>query len=121
VLLCTSAVSGELAGFEVGAVSLRSGLAIAWLALPGSVLGFTVYGWLLRVVPPTRVATYAYVNPVVAMALGWWLLDEPVTTAMLVASALILAAVVVALTDRPLGAALRRLPARLARFVLTIG
>jgi len=121
VLLGVSAASGELAGFDAGAVSLRSALAIAWLALPGSVLGFTVYGCLLRVAPPARVATYAYVNPVVAMALGWWLLDEPVTGAMLVASALILAAVVVALTDRPLGAALRRLPARLARFVLTIG
>jgi drug/metabolite transporter (DMT)-like permease len=121
VLLCASAASGELAGFDVGAVSLRSALALAWLALPGSVLGFTVYGWLLRVAPPARVATYAYVNPVVAMALGWWLLDEPVTEAMLVASALILAAVVVALADRPLGAAVRRLPARLARFVLTIG
>jgi drug/metabolite transporter (DMT)-like permease len=121
VLLMVSAASGELAGFEIGAVSLRSALAVAWLALAGSVLGFTIYGWLLRVAAPARVATYAYVNPVVAMALGWWLLDEPVTTAMLVASALILAAVVVALADRPLGTALRALPSRLARFVLPIG
>jgi drug/metabolite transporter (DMT)-like permease len=121
VLLGVSVASGELAGFDVGAVSGRSALAIAWLAVVGSVLGFTVYGWLLRVAPPARVATYAYVNPVVAMALGWWLLGEPVTVAMLVASALILAAVVVALADRPLGPALRQLPSRLARFVLTLG
>jgi drug/metabolite transporter (DMT)-like permease len=121
VLLCVSAASGELADFDAGAVSLRSALAIAWLAAVGSVLGFTVYGWLLRVAPPARVATYAYVNPVVAMALGWWLLGEPVTVAMLVASGLILAAVVVALADRPLGSALRQLPSRLARFVLTLG
>jgi drug/metabolite transporter (DMT)-like permease len=119
VLLCVSAARGELTGFEVGAVSLRSALALAWLALLGSVFGFTVYGWLLRVAAPTRVATYAYVNPVVALALGWWLLDEPVSVAMLVASALILAAVGVALTDQPLGARWRGLPSRLARFVLT--
>jgi drug/metabolite transporter (DMT)-like permease len=100
---------------------LRSALAFVGLALFGSVLTFTVFGWLLRVVASERVATYAYVNPVVALALGWWLLDEPVTLAMLVASALILVAVAVAMTNRPLGAALRRLPSALARFVLPLG
>ncbi|MEJ0071647.1 MAG: hypothetical protein WDO24_26210 [Pseudomonadota bacterium] len=54
-----SGVDGELAGFEIGAVSLRSALAFVGLTLFGSVLTFTVFGWLLRVVAPERVATYA--------------------------------------------------------------
>jgi drug/metabolite transporter (DMT)-like permease len=101
ILLVLAVACGELAGFDPAAVSLRSALGLGWLILFGSVFGFTVYGWLLRVVPPERAATCAYVNPVIAVALGWGLLDEPVSAPMLGASALILASVFAALADPP--------------------
>ena len=100
-LLIVSALGGGLAGFDPAAVSARSVVGLVWLILVGSVLTFTVYGWLLRVARPERVATYAYVNPVVALALGWLVLGEPAGAHELAASALILAAVGVALAERP--------------------
>jgi drug/metabolite transporter (DMT)-like permease len=69
--------------------------AVAYLAVFGSLLGFSCYGWLLRVEPATRVSTYAFVNPVVAVALGALVGGEPLSPRLLVAMALILAAVVV--------------------------
>ncbi|MBV8166972.1 MAG: EamA family transporter [Alphaproteobacteria bacterium] len=99
-LVVLGLAGGEAGGFALAAVSARSLFGLAWLTLGGSVVAFAIYGWLLRVVPPERVATYAYVNPVIAVALGATLLGETVTPAMVAASALILAAVVVALTDR---------------------
>lgn len=92
---------GEPTHLDVAAVSLRSLLGLAWLTFGGSVIAFSAYNWLLRVDRPERVATYAYVNPVIALGLGALVLGETVTAWMLVASAIILAAVVVALTDRP--------------------
>ena len=86
----------------------RTAIGSAWLVLVGSVLTFTVYGWLLRVARPERVATYAYVNPVVALALGWLVLGEPAGARELVASAVILAAVAVALAEPPRGTRQRR-------------
>jgi drug/metabolite transporter (DMT)-like permease len=100
-LLIGSALGGGFADFDPAAVSARSAGGLAWLILVGSVLTFTVYGWLLRMVRPERVATYAYVNPVVALALGWLVLGEPAGAHELAASALILAAVGVALAERP--------------------
>jgi drug/metabolite transporter (DMT)-like permease len=105
LLVVLGLAGGEASGVDVPAISLRSLLGLAWLTLGGSVVAFTIYGWLLRVVSPERVATYAYVNPIVAVALGAALLGETVTPGMLAASAIILAAVVVTLTDRPLGVA----------------
>ena len=60
----------------------------------GSLVGYTIYVWLLRVADPSRVSTYAFVNPVVAVFLGWALAGEMVTLRMLVAAAVIVAAVV---------------------------
>jgi drug/metabolite transporter (DMT)-like permease len=60
----------------------------------GSLVGYTTYVWLLRVADPSRVSTYAFVNPVVAVFLGWALAGETVTLRMLVAAAVIVAAVV---------------------------
>ena len=70
--------------------------AVAWLYLVvfGSLIAFTAFAWLVRHAPLPLVATYGYVNPVVAVALGWAILDEPVTPRMLLAGAIIVGAVV---------------------------
>ncbi len=70
-------------------------LAWLYLALIGSALAFTAYAWLLQNAPISRVATYAYVNPVVAIALGWLILDEAVTGITLAGAAVIVLAVAV--------------------------
>jgi drug/metabolite transporter (DMT)-like permease len=70
---------GEAARFDPSAISLRSGLALGYLIVFGSLAGFSAYMWLLTVTTPARVSTYAYVNPVVAVSLGWALAGEMVT------------------------------------------
>ena len=97
-LLLAAAAAGELASFDVGRVSARSLLAVAYLVTFGSLVGFSAYVWLLGVSTPARVATYAYVNPVVAVLLGWALAGEAITPRMLVASAVIIGAVAVITT-----------------------
>ncbi|MCC7144483.1 MAG: EamA family transporter, partial [Candidatus Eisenbacteria bacterium] len=86
---------GEHRGFDPAAVSLRSLLAVAYLLIFGSLIAFTAYVWLLQVTSPVKVATYAYVNPVVAVFLGWALADEPLSLRTALAAAAILGAVVV--------------------------
>lgn len=71
--------------------------AVAYLILAGSVVGFSAYVWLLQVAPVSLVATYAYVNPIVAVALGWALLDESITLQMLVAGTAVVASVAIIL------------------------
>ncbi len=66
----------------------------------GSLVGFTTYAWLLTVAPLGRIATYAYVNPVVAVILGWLVLDEPLTARTAVAAAVIVFAVALIVTAR---------------------
>jgi drug/metabolite transporter (DMT)-like permease len=100
VLLAMSAAAGEAGRFDVAAVSGRSLLAFAYLTLVGSIVAFTVYGWLLRVAPLPKVATYAYVNPVVAVILGWLILGEPITLRTVVAGTIIVAAVALIITAR---------------------
>jgi drug/metabolite transporter (DMT)-like permease len=92
-LLAVGLVAGELSSFEPAAVSTRSLGALAYLIVFGSLLALSAYLWLLRVSTPSRVSTYAYVNPLVAMVLGWALAGEPLTTRTLGAAALILAGV----------------------------
>src|SRR5205085_765609 len=67
---------GELHGFALAAVSLRSLVSLGYLIVFGSLIGFTSYSWLLRVTQPSLAATYAYVNPVIAVLLGWALAGE---------------------------------------------
>jgi drug/metabolite transporter (DMT)-like permease len=93
LLLLAAGARGEWARVDPGAVSLRSALAVGYLIVFGSLVGFTAYIWLLRATTPARVSTYAYVNPVVAMVLGWALAGEPLTPRTLVAAAIIIAAV----------------------------
>lgn len=71
--------SGELSHFSVSSVSLRSVLATLYLALIGSVIAFVAFHWLMTVRPPAVVGTYAYVNPVIAVLLGWLVADEQIT------------------------------------------
>jgi drug/metabolite transporter (DMT)-like permease len=87
-------LTGESARFAPGDVSARSALALLYLMVFGSLVGYTTYIWLLRVGDPSRVSTYAFVNPVVAVFLGWALAGEIVTLRMLAAAAVIVAAVV---------------------------
>jgi drug/metabolite transporter (DMT)-like permease len=93
-LLVVGTVLGEPARVEWQNVSPNSVLALGYLIGAGSILAMTAYVWLLQVAPPTRVATYAYVNPVIAILLGTVILDEPLTPRVGISAALIVAAVV---------------------------
>ncbi len=100
LLLIVGSASGEWMKVKLDAVSLRSALAFGYLIVFGSLVGFSAYVWLLRVSTPARVSTYAYVNPVVAVSLGWALAGEPITLRTLLAAAIIVTAVVAITTDR---------------------
>ncbi|MGH3007069.1 MAG: EamA family transporter [Gaiellaceae bacterium] len=101
LLAVFSAVSGELGDARFTAESLG---AVAYLVVVGTLIGFSAYVWLLRAAPTSLVSTYAYVNPIVAVGLGWALLGEEITVQMLVAGSAII--VSVALILRTSGVAL---------------
>jgi len=84
---------GEGAGLHLSAITARSALALAYLVVAGSILGFSAYVWLLSVSTPDRVSTYAFVNPIVAVALGVLLAHERLTLRIALASAVIVGAV----------------------------
>jgi drug/metabolite transporter (DMT)-like permease len=98
MLLATATIFGEAHGFSFSQVSRKSVLALAYLILFGSVVAFTAYSWLLEHYSPTLVATHTYVNPVVAVFLGWAYGGEALTMRVGLAAALVVAAVV--LVDR---------------------
>lgn len=100
LLLIAGSLADEWARFELSALSVRSSLALTYLIVFGALVGFTAYIWLLRVSTPAQASTYAYVNPVVAIFLGWALAGEPLTARTLLAAAIIVAAVVVITTQR---------------------
>lgn len=85
---------GEWNQFQPQAVSWTSVLAFLYLVVFGSLVAFSAYSWLIRTTEPTLVATHAYVNPVVAVFLGWLIANEPVGPRTLLASALIVGSVV---------------------------
>jgi drug/metabolite transporter (DMT)-like permease len=89
-----SGAFGEWARFSPGLVSGRSLAAVAYLVVFGSLVAFTAYVWLLREASPALVSTYAFVNPVVAVFLGWLLANEEVSLRTLVAAAVIVGAVI---------------------------
>ncbi len=88
-------VAGEPWSLELSGVSGDSWLAFGYLIVVGSVIAFTAYAWLLRNVPLSTVTTYAYVNPVIAVVLGWAILSEPVGAITIAATAVIVASVAV--------------------------
>jgi len=91
-LLLLASANGEWSRLDLAAVSTRSALALVYLTAIGSA-GFVAYAWLLRVAPTPLVATYAYVNPLVAVVLGHFLAHEPITLRTLAAGALIVGSV----------------------------
>src|SRR5262249_41151967 len=95
LLVLAGGALGEWRSFDPAGVSLRSAISVAYLSLFGSVVTFTASVGLLRVTPAARVSTYAYVNPIVALALGRALGGEPITTRTLLAAATIVLSVVV--------------------------
>lgn len=93
LLLLLATATGQWADLDLGAVSASSAAAFFYLIVFGSIVAFTAYVWLLKATTPAKASTYAYVNPVVAVFLGWALADEPVTPGMLAAMGIILFAV----------------------------
>ncbi|HUF12467.1 MAG TPA: drug/metabolite exporter YedA [Longimicrobiales bacterium] len=100
LLLLAGLLTGELGELDLAAVSARSLLALLYLLLAGSIVGYSAYIWLLRHATPAHVSTYAYVNPVVAVFLGWLLASEPITPRLLLAAAVIVGGVAVIVTVR---------------------
>jgi drug/metabolite transporter (DMT)-like permease len=93
LLLLTAGVAGQFAQFQPARVSGSAALAWGYLVIFGSLVGFTAYIWLLGVTSIAKAGTYAYVNPVVAVLMGWAILHEQVTSRMLLAAAVILVGV----------------------------
>lgn len=89
----TSLAFREPAGFALGDVTAKSAWSWVYLALAGSVIGYTAYVYLLGTVSATKAATYAYVNPIIAVVLGWAFANEPIGARTLVAAAIILGGV----------------------------
>lgn len=98
MLLTTGTLVGEAKDLSVSHVTLKSWLALGYLILFGSVIAFTAYNWLLEHYSPTLVATHTYVNPMVAVLLGWLYGGEVITLKLGIAAALVVGAVV--LVDR---------------------
>jgi drug/metabolite transporter (DMT)-like permease len=98
LLLLTSAALGEFRGFHAQAVSGGAWLALAYLIVAGSIVGFTAYVWLIHHESPTKVGTYAYVNPVVAVLVGYFLGGEAIGPRTIVGTVLVLVSVVVITT-----------------------
>ena len=97
MLLAASFVIGEPGRYDTRDLSRASLWALAYLIVFGSLVAFTAYSWLLRVAPASRVGTHAYVNPLVAVALGWGMAGEPITATTGLAAAAIAASVAMVL------------------------
>ena len=95
LLFVAGLIAGEPARLALDAVSLRSILALIYLILFGALLAFSCYIWILRVSSPAMASTYAYVNPLVAVLLGWTLAGEALNPRVWLATGLIVGSVVV--------------------------
>src|ERR1700731_1663650 len=116
MLAMTAAIFGEFRGFHIQSVSRGAWFALAYLIVAGSIIGFTAYVWLIHHESPTKVGTYAYVNPVVAVIVGYFLGGETVGPRTLLGTLLVLVSVIVITTASarkpaapPLGKSLREL------------
>jgi drug/metabolite transporter (DMT)-like permease len=94
VLLAVSLITGEMFSFDLAQVSSNSVFGLIYLIIFGSLIGFTAYSWLLKNAQPAFVSTYAYVNPVVAVFLGWLIAGESFTGQMLFGAGVIVGSVV---------------------------
>src|ERR1043166_2936283 len=104
LLLLEGVVTGELPRFHPGSVSMLSLGSFVYLVIIGAVVGYTAYIWLLRHCDPAKVATYAYVNPIVAVLLGTLFAGETLTMRTLIAAALIIGSVALVITAQQLRA-----------------
>lgn len=100
LLLIAGGLTGQWSTIHWNAVSLRSALALGYLVVFGSLIGFSAYVWLLKVSTSARVSTYAYVNPVVAVFLGWAIGGEALNARTLLAASIIVAAVILITSHR---------------------
>ena len=100
LLTITAASLGEFHGFHAQAVSLKAWLALAYLIVAGSIIGFTAYVWLIHHESPTKVGTYAYVNPVVAVIVGYVFGGEPLGARTVLGTLLVLVSVIVITTAK---------------------
>ncbi len=107
LLAAVATMRGEFAGFHPAAVSGRAWLALLYLVVAGSIVAFTAYVWLLQHYSPTKVGTYAYVNPVVAVLLGYFAGGEPLGERTILGSACVLASVAMITT-----AGAKRMPSK---------
>jgi drug/metabolite transporter (DMT)-like permease len=107
-LVAVGTLAGELGRLDLATASTRSLLSLLYLGIAGSLVGFTAYTYLLRVSTPAKVATYAYVNPVVAVLLGWAFAGETITGRTFVAAAVILAGVAIITVAGGVGGATAR-------------
>ncbi len=98
-LLTFGTLAGEWSRLNLGAISRESWWGWAYLVVFGSWVGFGSYTWLLRVAPTSLVSTYAYVNPIVAVLIGNWLANEPLTPRTLIAAAIIVGSVALSTFD----------------------
>jgi drug/metabolite transporter (DMT)-like permease len=98
LLTLTASALGEFHGFRVQSVSREAWLALAYLIVAGSIVAFTAYVWLIHHESPTRVGTYAYVNPVVAVILGYFFGGEAIGPRTLMGTLLVLVSVLVITT-----------------------
>ena len=100
LLVIVGALSGEFSQLDVHAISKASAIGLLYLVTFGSLLGFTSYIWLLDKVSPARLGTYAYVNPLVAVMLGWAIAGERLSVRTGVAAAIVICAVALITTAR---------------------
>jgi len=100
LLLVASVIRGEVSGFHVAEVTVKSWLALGYLVVFGSWLALGAYMWLIRATTPARASTYAYVNPVVAVLLGWVLAGEPLNLRVVLATGVIVAAVALIVSEQ---------------------
>jgi len=97
VLVVIRSLSGELANFEPSNVSVASAAALAYLIFAGTAVAFAAFVWLLSQVPEALVATYTFVNPVVAVLVGWLVLGERPTASLVVGALLVIASIIAVL------------------------
>jgi drug/metabolite transporter (DMT)-like permease len=105
LLIIAAALLGEFRTFHVAEVSARAWLALVYLIVAGSIVGFTAYVWLIHHESPTKVGTYAYVNPVVAVLVGYFLGAEPLGARTILGALLVLVSVVVIISTPRKGSA----------------
>lgn len=95
ILTLVGTLSGQWGGVQLSAISLQSLLSLLYLIVFGAIVGFTAYLWILKEATLARASTYAYVNPVVAVFLGWTLAGEAITPRVLAAASVIVGSVVI--------------------------